>query len=230
MAGLISLAAPPATSGTSAVFTGTDRTVVLVIAVVAVAALAVAWALARQVLAADAGTESMKRIAAAVQEGANAYLARQFRTLGGFAGAVVFLLLLLPADDWSQRLGRSAFFLVGAVFSAATGYVGMQLAGRSNVRVAAAARAATTPADTGDTPELRRDTPEPGGDTPGSLTESAAPGAGSVDAGGPAGVSHRAMRIAFRTGGCGRSVHGRPRPAGGLGGGPDLPGERVQGA
>jgi len=227
MAGLGSSAAP---STAAAVFTSTDRTVVIVIAAVAVAALVVAWVLVRQVRAADQGTESMKRTASAVQEGANAYLARQFRTLGGFAGAVVFLLLLLLADDWSQRFGRSVFFLVCAVFSAVTGYVGMQLAGRSNVRAAAAARAATTPADTGDTPELRRDTPEPGGDTPGSLTESAAPGAGSVDAGGPAGVSHRAMRIAFRTGGCGRSVHGRPRPAGGLGGGPDLPGERVQGA
>jgi len=186
MAGLISLAAPPATSGTSAVFTGTDRTVVLVIAVVAVAALAVAWALARQVLAADAGTESMKRIAAAVQEGANAYLARQFRTLGGFAGAVVFLLLLLPADDWSQRLGRSAFFLVGAVFSAATGYVGMQLAVRSNVRVAAAARSADS-------------------DTPGATinSTSSSPASEPVPGDGPdqLGGSHRAMRIAFRTGG-----------------------------
>jgi K(+)-stimulated pyrophosphate-energized sodium pump len=183
MAGPISLAAP---SAAAAVFTGTDRTVVIVIAVVAVAALGVAWALVRQVLAADQGTEGMKRIAAAVQEGANAYLARQFRTLGGFAGAVVFLLLLLPADDWSQRFGRSAFFLVGAVFSAVTGYVGMQLAVRSNVRVAAAARAATA-VDPGDTPE-----PVTGFGT--SEPDAAA-------AAHPGGVSHRAMRIAFRTGG-----------------------------
>jgi K(+)-stimulated pyrophosphate-energized sodium pump len=227
MAGPSSSAVP---STAAALFTSTDRTVVIVIAAVAVAALVVAWLLVRQVRAADQGTEGMKRIASAVQEGADAYLARQFRTLGGFAGAVVFLLLLLPADDWTQRFGRSVFFLVGAVFSAVTGYAGMQLAVSSNVRVAAAARAATAPAGTGDTPGSRRDTPEPGGDTPGSSTESAAPGAGSADAGGPAGVSHRAMRIAFRTGGCGRSVHGRPRPAGGLGGGPDLPGERGRGA
>jgi len=180
MAGLISLAAPPSTTG--AVFTATDRTVVIVIAAVAVAALGVAWLLARQVLAAGTGTEGMKRIAAAVQEGANAYLARQFRTLGGFAGAVVLLLLLLPADDWSQRLGRSAFFLVGAVLSAATGYVGMQLAVRSNVRVAAAARAAT-------------------GDTPGAAANSGTPEAGSAVGPDLPGVSHRAMRIAFRTGG-----------------------------
>jgi len=189
MAGLISIAASP--TAATAVFTGTDRTVVIVIAVVAVAALGVAWVLARQVLAADQGTESMKRIAAAVQEGANAYLARQFRTLGGFAGAVVFLLLLLPADDWSQRLGRSAFFLVGAVFSGVTGYVGMQLAVRSNVRVAAAARAATSP-----------DTSTAGpGDTPGAAIESRLSEPVSTDALASGGVAHRAMRIAFRTGG-----------------------------
>ena len=91
--------------------------------------------LVRQVLAAGEGTDSMKKIAAAVQEGANAYLARQLRTLGVFAVVVFFLLMLLPADDWSQRVGRSMFFLVGAVFSAATGYIGMWLAVRSNVRV-----------------------------------------------------------------------------------------------
>ncbi|HEU5427877.1 MAG TPA: sodium-translocating pyrophosphatase, partial [Actinocrinis sp.] len=75
----------------------------------------------------------------AVQEGAAAYLARQFRTLGGFAFIAFFLLLALPADNWSVRLGRSGFFLLGAGFSAVTGYVGMWLAVRSNVRVAAAA-------------------------------------------------------------------------------------------
>jgi K(+)-stimulated pyrophosphate-energized sodium pump len=127
----------------AAVLTGDNRAIVAVVAAVAVAALAVAVVLVRQVLAAGEGTDSMKKIAAAVQEGANAYLARQLRTLGVFAVVVFFLLMLLPADDWSQRAGRSIFFLVGAVFSAATGYIGMWLAVRSNVRVAAAAREAT---------------------------------------------------------------------------------------
>ncbi|MFT2016150.1 sodium-translocating pyrophosphatase [Streptomyces sp. 796.1] len=127
----------------AAELTDGNRVIVLVIAAVAVAALAVAMVLVRQVLAAGEGTDNMKKIAAAVQEGANAYLARQLRTLGGFAVVVFFLLLLLPADDWSQRIGRSLFFLIGAGFSAATGYIGMWLAVRSNVRVAAAARAAT---------------------------------------------------------------------------------------
>jgi K(+)-stimulated pyrophosphate-energized sodium pump len=70
----------------------------------------------------------------------SAYLKRQFRTLGIFAVIVFFLLLLLPADSGSQRIGRSIFFLVGAVFSGVTGYTGMWLAVRANLRVAAAAR------------------------------------------------------------------------------------------
>ena len=52
---------------------------------------------------------------------------------------VFFLLFLLPADTQNERIGRSLFFLVGAVFSGITGYMGMWLAVRGNVRVAAAA-------------------------------------------------------------------------------------------
>lgn len=171
----------------AAELTDVNRVIVMVIAAVAIAALAVAVVLVRQVLAAGEGTDSMKKIAEAVQEGANAYLARQLRTLGGFAVVVVFLLMLLPADDWAQRIGRSVFFLIGAGFSAATGYIGMWLAVRSNVRVAAAAREATpeTPA-----------TPVNGD------SASSAPGvpgtSGGVDL---TAVSHKAMKIAFRTGG-----------------------------
>ncbi|KUN77426.1 potassium transporter [Streptomyces bungoensis] len=127
----------------AAVLTDDNRIIVAVIAAVALAALVVAGVLVRQVLAAGEGTDSMKQIAEAVQEGAKAYLARQLRTLGVFAVVVFFLLMLLPADGWNQRAGRSAFFLIGAGFSAATGYIGMWLAVRSNVRVAAAAREAT---------------------------------------------------------------------------------------
>lgn len=133
----------PHTLAATPVLTDGNRTLVWIIAVVALAALALAAVLVRQVLEADEGTDSMKKIAAAVQEGANAYLARQFRTLAVFAVVAFFLLMLLPADSTSQRIGRSVFFLVGAGFSAVTGYVGMWLATRSNVRVAAAARAAT---------------------------------------------------------------------------------------
>ncbi|WP_406740165.1 sodium-translocating pyrophosphatase [Streptomyces atratus] len=157
------------TSLAAAVLTDDNRVIVIVVAAVAVAALVVARLLVRQVLAAGEGTDRMKEIAAAVQEGANAYLARQLRTVGIFAVVVFFLLLLLPADNWSQRAGRSLFFLVGALFSATTGYIGMRLAVRSNVRVAAAAREATPAA----------------GEPEKDLTA----------------VSHKAMKIAFRTGG-----------------------------
>jgi K(+)-stimulated pyrophosphate-energized sodium pump len=103
----------------------------------------------RQVLAASEGTERMQEIAKAVQEGAAAYLGRQFRTLAVFAVVVFFLLFLLPADTGSERFGRSLFFVVGAVFSAVTGYVGMWLAVRANVRVAAAAK------DAGEQPAMK---------------------------------------------------------------------------
>ena len=119
---------------------GGNYTWVVVVAVVSLLALGVAGALVREVLSADQGTDNMKRIAAAVQEGASAYLRRQFRTLGVFAVIVFFLLLLLPADSGNQRIGRSIFFLVGAGFSGITGYTGMWLAVRANLRVAAAAR------------------------------------------------------------------------------------------
>ena len=109
------------------------------VAAISVAALGVAALLVRQVLSASEGTENMKKIAGAVQEGAAAYLNRQFKTLSVFAVLVFFVLFALPADSQSERIGRSAFFLVGAIFSAVTGYMGMWLAVRGNVRVAAAA-------------------------------------------------------------------------------------------
>ncbi|MGW3373048.1 sodium-translocating pyrophosphatase [Streptomyces hydrogenans] len=137
----------------AAVLTSGNRTIVAVIAGVALAALVTAGLFGRQVLKADEGTPAMRRIAAAVQEGANAYLARQLRTIGLFAVVVFLLLMALPADSWSERAGRSLFFLVGALFSAVTGYVGMRLAVRANVRVAAAAReAAPGPGEPGRNP------------------------------------------------------------------------------
>ena len=120
--------------------TGGSYTTVIVVALIALLALVVAGLLVREVLAASEGTDNMKSIAEAVQEGAAAYLSRQFRTLSIFAVIVFFVLFLLPAETTNERIGRSIFFLVGAVFSAVTGYVGMWLAVRANVRVAAAAR------------------------------------------------------------------------------------------
>jgi len=121
--------------------TGANLTWVVVVAVIALLALGVAAVLVRQVLAASQGTEKMQEIALSIQEGAAAYLRRQFKTLSVFVVLIFFVLLLLPADTASIRWGRSAFFLVGAFFSALTGFTGMSLAVRGNVRVAAAARA-----------------------------------------------------------------------------------------
>ncbi len=120
--------------------TGSNLNITFVVLGVALVALAIAFALRAQVLAQGEGTEKMREIAGAVQEGAAAYLHRQFQTLSYFVGIVFFLLLALPADTTSLRLGRSIFFLLGAGFSALVGYNGMWLAVRANVRVAEAAR------------------------------------------------------------------------------------------
>jgi K(+)-stimulated pyrophosphate-energized sodium pump len=112
-------------------------------------ALAFAWWLRREVLAAPEGTDKMKDIAKAIQEGAAAYLTRQFRTVGIFLGLLaVILFFALPVpeeikaqgEEFSIRLGRSIAFVLGAAFSAITGYAGMWLAVRANVRTANAAR------------------------------------------------------------------------------------------
>ncbi|GAA4551508.1 sodium-translocating pyrophosphatase [Amycolatopsis samaneae] len=119
---------------------GGGYTIVGVVAVVALAALVIGYVLLKEVLAAGQGTTKMQDIAKAVQEGAAAYLKRQRNTLAIF-GVIVFLLLFaLPADDWNERIGRSIFFLVGAVFSFCIGYLGMWLATQANLRVAAASR------------------------------------------------------------------------------------------
>ncbi|MEO3811323.1 sodium-translocating pyrophosphatase [Sphaerisporangium sp. B11E5] len=119
---------------------GSHLTIVIVVAAVALLALAVAGGLVREVLSAGQGTERMQNISRAVQEGAAAYLTRQFRTLAIFVVLIPFLLFLLPAESTGVAIGRSVFFVVGAAFSALTGFMGMWLAVRGNVRVAAAAR------------------------------------------------------------------------------------------
>ncbi len=118
---------------------GSNLTYVYVILGISLAALAIAFALRAQVLAQDEGTAKMQEIAAAVQEGAAAYLSRQFKTLSVFVAIVFVLLFALPGET-DIKIGRSIFFLVGAGFSALVGYNGMWLAVRANVRVAEAAR------------------------------------------------------------------------------------------
>jgi K(+)-stimulated pyrophosphate-energized sodium pump len=120
---------------------GGETALVAVILVISLAALVFAAYLVKAVTAAGQGTVKMQEIARAVQEGAAAYLRRQFRTLAVFAVIVFLLLLVLPVADggWGTRVGRAVFFLVGATFSALVGFIGMTLATRGNVRVAAAA-------------------------------------------------------------------------------------------
>ena len=118
-----------------------------VILLVSLLALGFAYYLVREVLAAPEGTEKMKEIAKAIQEGASAYLKRQFTTLGIFLAiltVVLFIVLPTPAhaahSSFSIRFGRSLAFILGAGFSALTGFTGMWLAVRANVRTANAAR------------------------------------------------------------------------------------------
>ena len=130
-----------------AVFGSFETRTLWVIFCISLLALAFAYYLVRAVLAAPEGTEKMKEIAGAIQEGAKAYLSRQFRTLGVFLAIItVALFFVLPApsnavhSEFSIKFGRSLAFILGAVFSATTGYVGMWLAVRANVRTANAAR------------------------------------------------------------------------------------------
>jgi len=130
-----------------ATFGSFENNALWVILVVSLLALAFAYYLVREVLKAPEGTSKMREIAAAIQEGASAYLSRQFRTVGIFIAVLtvaLFFVLPVPEDAAHSesfiRFGRSIAFMMGAAFSAITGYTGMWLAVRANVRTANAAR------------------------------------------------------------------------------------------
>ncbi|KAA0232778.1 MAG: K(+)-insensitive pyrophosphate-energized proton pump [Acidimicrobiales bacterium] len=126
-------------------------------AATALVAIGVGFLLSRGVLASERGTPKMIEIAVAIQEGAVAYLRRQFRTIGiilvPVAAIVFFTATAVVRPDGSEALGfiasgafRTLAFVAGCVLSGLTGFLGMSLAVRGNVRTAAAARDGSLPA------------------------------------------------------------------------------------
>ncbi|MBA2386523.1 MAG: sodium-translocating pyrophosphatase [Acidimicrobiia bacterium] len=126
-------------------------------AATAVLALGVGLVLMRGVLAADQGTDTMKEIAGAIQEGAMAYLRRQFKTIAIILIPLAVLVFLTSTEIADESGGtalsfvesgifRTLAFLAGCLLSGFTGFIGMWLAVRGNVRTAAAARTGSLPA------------------------------------------------------------------------------------
>jgi K(+)-stimulated pyrophosphate-energized sodium pump len=101
----------------------------------AIIALVYGGASIRWILAQPAGNERMREIAAAVQQGATAYLNRQYRTIG-IVGAILFVVIGAGLNSWTTAVG----FAIGAILSALAGYIGMNVSVRSNLRTAEAAR------------------------------------------------------------------------------------------
>ena len=106
------------------------------------AGLAIAYGLltTRSLLALSPGNETMQGLSAAIQEGASAYLRRQYTTIG-IVGVVLFVVLFF-VQDWSVAIG----FAIGGVASASAGFIGMNVSVRSNARVAESARGGIGPA------------------------------------------------------------------------------------
>ena len=135
----------------SFVFSSTEKLWLVLALVAAIFGLAVGLVLMRGVLRADTGTSKMREIAAAIQEGAVAFLRRQFRAIGIIVIPLAVLIFFTatkvarPNGSIAPSFGaaggfRVLCFLAGATLSGLTGFIGMSLAVRGNVRTAAAAR------------------------------------------------------------------------------------------
>jgi len=122
-------------------FSEVERVALFVVLGVAVAGLLYAWMLVGQVKSADQGTKRMQEITDAVREGANAYMAAQFKKIGPLIVIITIILYFTTQsnNDWF-KYGRAGAFLIGSLFSWCVGFVGMRLATTGNLRVAAAAR------------------------------------------------------------------------------------------
>src|SRR4029078_9107347 len=113
----------------------------VVVALVCAGAAVIYGLIATQrLLPKPAGNDRMREISGAVQEGAQAYLNRQYTIIAAVAVPIAILLLLLR--DWKTAVG----FVIGAVLSGATGFIGMNVSVRANTRVAEAARGGVPPA------------------------------------------------------------------------------------
>ncbi|HUC33544.1 MAG TPA: sodium/proton-translocating pyrophosphatase, partial [Ilumatobacteraceae bacterium] len=138
------------------VLKGGEWAVLLLSAAAALLAIAVGFYLVRSVLAYDEGSPKMREIAKAIQVGALAYLKRQFRTIAVILiplAVIVFLTSVEIVDEegvvaltkGQAGLWRTVAFLLGCAASGLTGYIGMTLATRGNVRTAAAALTESMP-------------------------------------------------------------------------------------
>lgn len=101
-----------------------------------VVAIAYGLFLAKSILKKSPGNTRMQEIAKAIQEGAKAYLNKQYQTIGIIAAILFFIIGFVPKLGWVMAFG----FLVGAIFSALAGYIGMNVSVRANVRTTEAAR------------------------------------------------------------------------------------------
>src|SRR5579884_1191529 len=123
-------------------FGGTESLLLWLVLATAAVALAYGGWLSARVLRRSAGPDTMQAVAAAIQEGASAYLSRQFRTMSLFVVLIAIALYLLYRPIYSNQalaIGIAVAFLMGCLASYGAGYVGMNLAVRGNIRTAHAA-------------------------------------------------------------------------------------------